>query len=553
MGDFQHAARLYVDNTFALTPKAGWMYYVFFQINPSAQTVIGQDKSFYEKHDLESGMLVKQVDLPKFQIQTEKLNQYNRRTVVQTKINYQPCSFTFHDDMSNVTNTLWWNYYRYYYKDSTWNLTQANATIQGGQQAALLNTPAYSNTKYGAVPPVPANSYGLNNNQGEPFFNSIIIYQMNRKFFTSYILVNPIVSSWDHAHLDQTSSGLSENKMTVEYENVFYSQGQVREGNPPGFATFHYDKTPSPLSIAGGGTATLLGPGGIIPGALEIFGDVNNVLNGNGSPLSLIGAGLGAANLVRNAGKLNGAGLAAEGYSIAGGLLGTIGANGGRNGNIPGGLGAGLAGLGGGAVGAGLALFKGSNNSTNGQTQADTRSITGGANAMQAVENTQGSTTPFSTTVSVPIGVLIGQVDTNDPTNIQSAIATNNSVLAELNTQLAANQTLQTSYNNAIEAAKANGGDINAINAQFASAGYTDPAKIQANIDLVTTNNKGLTARLAILQNQQTDNPSLAKADNTSGAPDPSANLNPTNNAESQATTPAVVTSTVPDANNWSI
>ena len=95
MGDFQHAARLYTDNLYALTPKAGWMYYAYFVINPKAQTAIsaGADKtsssllgtigqvlgganvkgiiSNGKNQNLEAGMLVKAADLPKFQIQTE--------------------------------------------------------------------------------------------------------------------------------------------------------------------------------------------------------------------------------------------------------------------------------------------------------------------------------------------------------------------------------------------------------------------------------------------------------------------------------------------------
>ena len=138
MGDFQHAARLYTDNLYALTPKAGWMYYAYFVINPKAQTAIsaGADKtsssllgtigqvlgganvkgiiSNGKNQNLEAGMLVKAADLPKFQIQTEQLNQYNRRTNIQTKINYQPVTINFHDDMSNTTNELWQSYFRYY-------------------------------------------------------------------------------------------------------------------------------------------------------------------------------------------------------------------------------------------------------------------------------------------------------------------------------------------------------------------------------------------------------------------------------------------------------
>ena len=36
LADFAHASRLYVDNTMALAPKNGWIFYVVFNINQAA-------------------------------------------------------------------------------------------------------------------------------------------------------------------------------------------------------------------------------------------------------------------------------------------------------------------------------------------------------------------------------------------------------------------------------------------------------------------------------------------------------------------------------------
>jgi hypothetical protein len=187
--DFAHATRLYADNVFALAPKAGWLYYVVFDVEPSAIT----DQKWANQQRLsEVGMLVKSADLPKFSIATEVVNQYNRKTVIQKNINYNPVSINMHDDQSNVVHNLWVNYYRYYYADSTWGGTGPIGTARD-------NTPgAFQNNKY--LPSTdlfnPVN-YGLNSKLTvAPFFRSITIYQMNKKLFTSYKLVNPIIQSW---------------------------------------------------------------------------------------------------------------------------------------------------------------------------------------------------------------------------------------------------------------------------------------------------------------------------------------------------------------------
>jgi len=265
---YTHASRLYADNVFALAPKTGWLYYVVFDVNPNA--VI--DKTWFNrKHVAEVGMLVKNADLPKFQITTEVLNQYNRKTIVQKNVVYQPVTLTLHDDNSNVTHNLWLNYFRYYFVDSTLSGTGPNGTAKDN------NVGAYSNNKYLPSTDIftPTN-YGLNSSLVvDPFFRSITLYQLNKQTFTSFQLVNPIIKSWDHDRLDQTvGNKIAESKMSVEYEAVFYGTGKITKDNPTGFALFHYDNTPSPL-----GNPNLSSHG--------IYGDVTGNGNPNGQPSAL--------------------------------------------------------------------------------------------------------------------------------------------------------------------------------------------------------------------------------------------------------------------------
>ena len=78
--------------------------------------------------------------------------------------------------------------------------------------------------------------------------------------------------------MDQSdASGLVQSTMSCQFETVWYTRGAVSEGvAPKGFATEHYDKTPSPLSLAGGGTASLFGQGGVAAGAQDVFGDITS-------------------------------------------------------------------------------------------------------------------------------------------------------------------------------------------------------------------------------------------------------------------------------------
>jgi hypothetical protein len=377
--DFAHASRLYADSVFALAPKAGWLYYVVFDVEPSAIT----DQQWANQQRLsEVGMLVKSADLPKFSIATEVVNQYNRKTVIQKNINYNPVSINMHDDQSNVVHNLWVNYYRYYYADSTWGGTGPIGTARD-------NTPgAFQNNKY--LPSTdlfnPVN-YGLNSKLTvAPFFRSITIYQLNKKLFTSYKLVNPIIQSWEHDKVDQTQGNkVAESKMSVNYEAVFYGVGRVKKDTPTGFAVFHYDSSPSPLSLAGGGNNSLFGPGGVVPGALEIFGDVSNILNpdSNIGPLGVLGTVIKGASLVRNVKGITKESLRAEGYKILEGTLRNA-SQGGLNG-----------------LGVNLNLQKGNNFATSGQFLGTPVAVVTAAAIGQEFGSGTNGTAPTSATSSV--------------------------------------------------------------------------------------------------------------------------------------------------------
>jgi hypothetical protein len=123
---------------------------------------------------------------------------------------------------------------------------------------------------------------------------------MSRKRFNSYTLINPVITSWNHGQVDASAgNGTIEGSMQVAYESVLYGSGQVRPNNPKGFANLHYDKSPSPLSIFGGGTSTLFGDGGVIAGAETIFGSLYNG-DAFSSPENFLQTVAGALNTYRN-------------------------------------------------------------------------------------------------------------------------------------------------------------------------------------------------------------------------------------------------------------
>jgi hypothetical protein len=343
MKDYRHASNLYVSNTYARAPKFGFLYFLSFNFND----FVIRDAAWAKTGETDVGLLAKKVDLPKFRITTETLNQYNRKTKVQTKLDYEPVTIEFHDDNSDITNGLWTNYYKYYYTDSTYggynDFTAASSPARasfikqlfGGLSAAgskktkkpdpVISSAAFQDTKYGNN-----YAYGLDSFQKNPFFKSVDIFVLHQQKFTQYTLINPLITEWAHDSVDQEQGNkILHNKMTLTYENVFYNHGKIAKGTDSGqFQTYYYDTSPSPLSIGGKGSSSIFGPGGVIAGADAIFGENGAVAQGN-----YLGAALQTVTLIKNASNITKASLSTEGYSIANSVLGGLS----TGGNQPGG------------------------------------------------------------------------------------------------------------------------------------------------------------------------------------------------------------------------
>jgi len=296
LGDFKHSSYLYNANSFRLAPKSKFLYQVVFELSPQA---LALNPVLSNKHREEINMLVKAVDLPKFQAQSEMRNQYNRKKNFQTSITYDPVQITLHDDNFGVTTALMEAYYRYYYKDGNYvdERTTSSFDPRSSYKGSEINR----------------KKYGLDNGSRRPFFHRITIYQLARQTYTGFSLVNPLITQWGHDSLDNSDSSPTANQMTVAYESVFYLRGNVKQGDPAGFATTHYDLTPSPLRVAGGGTSTILGAGGVADGVGSILDDISSGNFGIGSILK-------GVNTFNNAKKLTSGGLREEGLN----LLGTV-------------------------------------------------------------------------------------------------------------------------------------------------------------------------------------------------------------------------------------
>jgi hypothetical protein len=281
MKDYQHASRLYIDNNFKLMPKQKFLFHVVFNTD---ETLFVDGFNANERYEL--NMLVKTCDLPKYNMSMEEKTQYNKKMYTATRIAYEPVNITFHDDHADTVNAFWKKYYEYNIADSIG--MNNDLTISNTKDDYYDFGDARATTKFGLDTPKQSK---------KPYLKGIEIFVLHKQRFTSMTLVNPVIGSFSHDSLDQADgAGVMNNTMQILYETVIYKAGIVNKNNVPGFATVHYDNSPSPLSVLGGGTNSIFGPGGVVDGIGSVMRDVQS---GN-----ILGAILGASNTYNNAKKI---------------------------------------------------------------------------------------------------------------------------------------------------------------------------------------------------------------------------------------------------------
>ena len=225
MKDYQHASRLYLDDNFKLMPKQKFLFHVVFNTDESLFQG-GAKLNSDERYQL--NMLVKQCDLPKYNLSYEEKTQYNKKMYAGTRIAYEPVNITFHDDHADTVNAFWKKYYEYNIADSIG--MNSDLTISNTKDDYYLFGDDRKTTKFGMDTP---------RVRQKPYLKGIEIFVLHKKRFTSMTLVNPVIGSFSHDNLDQADGqGIMNNTMQILYETVIYKSGIINKNNE---LKYHFD------------------------------------------------------------------------------------------------------------------------------------------------------------------------------------------------------------------------------------------------------------------------------------------------------------------------
>ena len=246
-------------------PKPKMMYFVNFVTNQLNNTTL-KHLSFF----------VKRMDRLQMSYDVQEMNQYNKKRLIQGKLQYGPLNFSLHDTIDGTAFKMVEAYNRFYFgdftnkTDSSWNYDVIGSSFE---QSA---------------------GWGLKGNRtpnSGNFFSRIEVYEMYDQVYSQIDFINPRFVGVDMQPLDIADSAGNEVNINAKYEGVIFkaiaqpitSELANRFGLP-----LHNDL---PMSLSGGfnipgfdmtGDSFLSNIQSALNGEIPspIFNSVNSALNG---------------------------------------------------------------------------------------------------------------------------------------------------------------------------------------------------------------------------------------------------------------------------------
>lgn len=202
-------------------PRPGFLYYVRFvrtitsrNDGPHSQQASGNDWS------KGIGVIAQEIERPSMSFDTGTLNQYNRKRIIQKKVEYDPINFTFYDTIDNKAYHMFEDYFRFYYGDPkndsvldwSWDIT--GATMNQG------------NSGWGFIPPTVQNTY---------FFSQIEFYLIYGGNYSRFDVLNPKIKSFKPSNLSyEDATDVPTIQLGLDFEGVVYKGNNLKISDTPG-------------------------------------------------------------------------------------------------------------------------------------------------------------------------------------------------------------------------------------------------------------------------------------------------------------------------------
>lgn len=198
-------------------PRQKFAGFVEFHFNPSIISNLGDSSAFRTQ----ISSLVQTAKIPEIQFQTQTKKSYNHRRLIQTGVDYGPCTLSVIDTVNNEWLTLFMKYFSYYYNEprnrtegGTGNFRDDAPKQWDSNSDALVKSSAFGSTGFSS------NTAGLDATKDSHFIDTIRIINYAGGKGIEYILFRPQITSFDPGELDYTTSDFRTFNISFEIENM---------------------------------------------------------------------------------------------------------------------------------------------------------------------------------------------------------------------------------------------------------------------------------------------------------------------------------------------
>jgi len=198
-------------------PRQKFQGFAEFHFNPAIANVI-QDSATLRT---QLSTLVQTVKIPEITFQTAVKRQYNHRRIVQTGVDYGPCSITVIDTVANEWLTMFMKYFAFQYNDprnrtglADGDKRDQSVTQWDTNKSSTVATSTYMSGGY------KSNDAGMDIHEETHFIDSIRIINYHGGKGVEYILFRPQITSFTPESLDYTDSGIRTFDIDFEIESM---------------------------------------------------------------------------------------------------------------------------------------------------------------------------------------------------------------------------------------------------------------------------------------------------------------------------------------------
>lgn len=186
-----------------MTPRPKNLFYVSFtksgSVSPWQRTI---------------GFLAKSVERPSAQVQTEELNQYNKRRIINTGIKHNPIRLQLYDTIDSQAVQMWDEYAKQYFGE------YRHEGYYSDYQSDIIGDQWNDNADGGfGFAPLAATS-NVTDDNAQFFLQTVSIYQVYGGNYVQFDLFNPKITSFDMEQLSYDANEVSMVSMQLAYEAV---------------------------------------------------------------------------------------------------------------------------------------------------------------------------------------------------------------------------------------------------------------------------------------------------------------------------------------------